>query len=343
MSTPEVDPVIPGAIEEFLLYIERERRLSPHTVDAYRRDLVSFSSFMHGHTGGCWTPAQVDRLDIRAWLGTLRDAGRSNATIRRRLSALRALYRFLYRTERIPGNPARGVRTPRREQKLPAWLTQAQAARMFEEIAGEPRRIAAEAGAVAAGGGEPRQRRVGELERATRNRAMVELFYSSGLRLAELHGLDRADVDLRKGLVRVTGKGSKQRIVPLGSEAASAIGEYLSLIDEGSGTDGVSGGPEEPDGRLREPLFRTAAGRRLSRRQIQRVVGRILDSVGGAGGLSTHALRHSFATHLLDEGADLIAVRELLGHASLSTTRVYTHTSRERLLAAYRRAHPRAD
>jgi len=327
MSAPEAGAPAARAIEEYLGYIERERRLSPHTVDAYRRDLASFVAFMDEQRGGEWRPTDVDRLDIRAWLRSLRDAGRSGSTIRRRLAAVRSLYRFLYRTERAPENPARAVRTPRTDQRLPAWLTQAQTSRMFEDIA------PGDEDGSAAG-----------RERALRNRAIVELLYSSGLRLSELHALNRADVDLRAQLVRVTGKGSKQRIVPIGSEAARAVGEYLALVDEGRGPTAASErAAEEPARRGVDPVFRTTAGRRLSRRQIQRVVGRVLESVAGAGGLSTHALRHSFATHLLDEGADLIAVRELLGHASLSTTRVYTHTSKERLLEAYRKAHPRAD
>ena len=331
MSGSDAVPPAARTIEEFLAYIDRERRLSPHTVDAYRRDLASFSAFMDEHKGSGWRPTDVERLDIRAWLRSLKDAGRAGSTIRRRLAAVRSLYRFLYRTERAPTNPARAVKTPRTDQRLPAWLTQAQTSRLFAGI---------EAGA----GDGAEDGSAADRERAARNRAILELLYSSGLRLGELHALNRADIDLGAGLVRVTGKGSKQRIVPIGSEAARAVGEYLALVDQGPGR---STGTDRTDGasarRVADPVFRTTAGRRLSRRQIQRVVGRVLASVGGTGGLSTHALRHSFATHLLDEGADLIAVRELLGHASLSTTRVYTHTSKERLLDAYRKAHPRAD
>jgi len=327
MSGPEAGASAAHAIEEFLAYIDRERRLSSHTVDAYRRDLASFMAFLDEHRGGDWRPTEVERLDIRAWLRSLKDAGRSGSTIRRRLAAVRSLYRFLYRTERAPANPARAVRAPRTDQPLPAWLTQAQTTRMFAEFETDAE------GSSTAG-----------RERAARNRAIVELLYSSGLRLGELHALNRADIDLGAGLVRVTGKGSKQRIVPIGSEAARAVGEYLALVDRGPGTTSAGDrAADEPARQGVEPVFRSTAGRRLSRRQIQRVVGRVLESVGGTGGLSTHALRHSFATHLLDEGADLIAVRELLGHASLSTTRVYTHTSKERLLDAYRKAHPRAD
>ncbi len=321
------------AIAGFLIYVERERRLSPHTVDAYRRDLASFAAFMDREVGQ-WKPDGVDRLHIRGWMRSLSQAGRSDNTIRRRLAAVRALYRYLYRTEMTASNPARTVRTPKRARSLPEWLTRAQTSRMFDEIEEETRqRVSGTHADEVSPEAEGASGRRADAERATRDRAMVELFYSSGLRLSELHGLDRSDVDFEGGLVRVTGKGARQRIVPLGSPAAQALKAYLSVSASPTGC--------EDDGR--RPLFTTTTGRRLSRRQIQRVVGRILASVSGAGSLSTHGLRHSFATHLLDEGADLMAVKELLGHASLSTTRVYTHTSRERLLEAYRKAHPRAE
>jgi integrase/recombinase XerC len=321
------------AIEEFLLYIERERRLSPHTVDAYRRDLASFSAFMDRHAGE-WSPEEVDRLDIRSWMRSLSQDGRSDSTIRRRLSALRSFYRYLYRTERTRSNPARAVRTPKLRRSLPEWLTRAQTERMFEEIDEETLRLEGGIGEdEAALAGDPVVGCPARVERAVRDRAILELFYSSGLRLSELHGLDQSDVDFDGGLIRVTGKGTKQRIVPLGSKATRALERYLEVSASRPGHEAV-GNP---------PLFTTTTGRRLSRRQIQRIAGRTLATVSGAGSLSTHGLRHSFATHLLDEGADLIAVKELLGHASLSTTRVYTHTSRERLLEAYRKAHPRAE
>lgn len=311
------------AVAGFLRYAEDEKRLSPHTVDAYRRDLESFVEFLDQHRGDGWSWDEVDRLDLRSWLGALRSSGRADSTLRRRLSTVRALFSFLYRTDRSAANPARGVRTPRSVSKLPPYLTRAQADSLFErleELSAMPHDLDRPA----------RTRRA-------RNRAIVELFYSSGLRLSELHALDLDAVDRPERTLRVRGKGSKERIVPVGSNALEAIASYLELSDRArpAGRPGIrsEGGP----------LFVTAAGHRLSRRQIQRVVQGMLEGVPGAEGLSPHALRHSFATHLLDEGADLMAVRELLGHASLSTTRVYTHTSKERLLEAYRKAHPRAD
>lgn len=311
---------------DFLRYAEDERRLSPHTVDAYRRDLESFADFLDQHRGDNWTWDEVDRLDIRSWLGALRAAGRADSTLRRQLSAVRALFRYLYRTDQTATNPARGVRTPRSGRHLPPYLTRAQADSLFERLdeLSAPPQADDDAGRV----------------RLARNRAIVELFYSSGLRLSELHALDRDAVDLRNCRLRALGKGSKERIVPIGSNAVDAISSYLSMSLRTAPT-----GPSEsrPERLASDPLFTSATGRRLSRRQIQRVVQGILEGVAGAEGLSPHALRHSFATHLLDEGADLMAVRDLLGHASLSTTRVYTHTSKERLLEAYRKAHPRAD
>ncbi len=324
MST--TDPLSRRHVADFLRYAADERRLSPHTVDAYRRDLDSFVGFLDRHLGGDWTWDEVERLDIRSWLGALRTEGRADSTLQRRLSAVRSLFRFLYRTDRTQTNPARGVRTPRRGTQLPPYLTRAEAERLFEHLD------------ESTGPAEERDD-AGRLRRV-RNRAIVELFYSSGLRLSELHGLNRADVDLRECRVRARGKGSKQRIVPIGSKAVEAISDYADLC-EGRRPPGPSGSESKvPAG---DPLFTSTTGRRLSRRQIQRVVHATLEGIAGEQGLSPHALRHSFATHLLDEGADLIAVRDLLGHASLSTTRVYTHTSKERLLEAYRKAHPRAD
>ena len=314
------------SVTDFLRYVEDERRLSPHTVEAYRRDLESFVEFLDEHRGGSWTWDEVERLDIRAWLSSLRSSGRADSTLRRKLSAVRALFRFLYRTDRTTTNPARQVRTPRSGTHLPPYLTRAQADSLFERLEAPPE--------------VPDDQNDTARIRRIRNRAIVELFYSSGLRLSELHGLDRADLDLQKCQVRARGKGSKERIVPIGSEAVAAITSYLGT-GRGTRPPGTTGSlPEES---ASDPLFMSTTGRRLSRRQIQRVVERIMENVAGADGLSPHALRHSFATHLLDEGADLMAVRDLLGHASLSTTRVYTHTSKERLLEVYRKAHPRAD
>lgn len=295
------------ARSDFARWIKSERRLSPHTVAAYRRDLDQFERFT-GHWLGAedWEWETVDRLAIRAWLGELDSRGQAPATIARKLSTIRVFFGFLHRTGQLADNPARliGARAPRR--KLPAFLSRDQVDELFETMPTD----------------QPT---------SLRDRAILELFYSSGLRLAELHGLDIANVDLEAGTVRVVGKGRKERITPVGRRAAAAILRYLEA-DRIAGT-------EHPG----QCLFTSRTGSRLSRRQIQRIVGRWLAAATGGEAMSPHALRHTFATHLLDEGADLLVVKELLGHSSLSTTRIYTHTSRERLLETYRLAHPRAD
>lgn len=321
-------------LEDFLRYVEKERRLSPHTVEAYERDVREFGRFLREWTGeGDWSWTDADRLAVRSFLGALEERGLAPGTMARKLSAVRVFYRFLHREGRAGANPARHVRSPSGERSLPGHLSAGEAEELFE---GLRERAEADGGFL-----------------ALRNRALLETLYSCGLRLAELRGLDLPDVDRASGQVRVTGKGDRERIVPLGRAAASAIGAYLprraELLErrraaarrspvrsEGEVAGGGGDGPEAP-------LFVSVRGRRLSRRQIQRTVRRLLEAVAEGEGLSTHALRHTFATHLLDRGADLVAVKELLGHASLSTTRIYTHTSRERLQRVYRQAHPRAE
>ncbi len=302
-------------IRDFLRYAEKERMLSPHTVDGYRRDLEDFAGFLDGYLGTrAWRWEAVDRQTIRAFLGEQDRRGRSRSTMARKLAAVRALFRFLHRTGQVPSSPARMVRSPDRERTLPGHLSDEQAERLFE-LLGE--RASADGGFL-----------------ALRNRALVELLYSCGLRLAEAQQLDLESLDLASRQVRVVGKGRKERIVPVGRPAAGAIRDYLPAR---------SGVAKHRADERRLPLFVSVRGTRLSRRQIQRAVTRTLDAVAEGERLSTHALRHSFATHMLDRGADLLAVKELLGHASLSTTRIYTHTSRERLKRVYRQAHPRAE
>jgi integrase/recombinase XerC len=299
----------------FLAYVRKERRLSAHTEAAYRRDLEDFGAFLVGHVESAdWNWSDVDRLDIRSWLGELEGRGLKRSTVARKLSAVRALYRFLHRTDVVSHNPARLIRTPRKRQELPGYLTRGQAEVLFELLESYA---------------------TGDRPLAVRDRAMIEVIYSCGLRLAEIQGLDDADLDLDRGLVKVLGKGAKERIVPVGARACEAVSDYLARRHKVSSRELAPG-----EGR---PLFVSRRGTRISRRQIQRSVGAWLAWATDGEGLSVHALRHTFATHMLDAGADLMAVKELLGHSSLSTTRIYTHTSRERLVKAYRQAHPRAD
>lgn len=304
-----------AAVEDFLSYVRDERRLSENTQMAYRRDLVDLCEFLGGHmTSDDWTWADVDRLDIRSWLGALDGRGLKRSTVARKLSAVRAFYRFLHRTGVVSRNPARVVRIPRKRKTLPGYLTRGQSDALF---------ISLEAYAAT---GRPL---------ALRDRAIIEVIYSCGLRLAEAQGLNDGDVDLERGLVKITGKGNRERIVPIGSRAREALASYLERRDDVASRKERAG-----EGRA---LFISRRGTRISRRQIQRSAGAWLAWAAEGERLSVHALRHSFATHMLDAGADLMAVKELLGHSSLSTTRIYTHTSRERLVQAYRQAHPRAD
>ncbi|MDX1673832.1 MAG: tyrosine recombinase XerC [Longimicrobiales bacterium] len=298
-------------LDEYLRYIEEGRQLSPNTVAAYRRDLTQFRRWLDTQYPE-WEWPDVDRLDLRSYLGHLNRRGLARRTISRKLSAVRTFYRWLHREELVEANPARTVRSPKLDRKLPAWLTRSDVDRMF--VLAENR--AAEGGF-----------------RGARDLAILETFYATGMRVSELQGLDLADIDLVGDQVKVRGKGRKERIVPLGGAAVRGLRRYEPRRRE---VLAASGGPD------RDALFVSGNGTRLSTRRIQDIVQGFLDAVADDGELSTHSLRHSFATHLLDAGADLMAVKELLGHASLSTTRIYTHTSKERLKRVYRDAHPRA-
>lgn len=300
-------------IDEFLRHLADGRQLSPHTTSAYRRDLAEFTDFLGRYYGGdAWTWDGVDRLALRGFLAHLNRRGLSKRSIARKLSAVRSFFRFLHREEIIEANPGRAVRTPKLERHLPGWLSRNDVDRVF--TLAENR--AAEGGFLGA-----------------RNLAILETFYSTGMRLSELQQLDLADLDLIGDQVKIRGKGRKERIVPLGSAAVRALRRYelrrAEVVARVAGAD-------------RRAVFISERGRRLSVRQLQLITRHFLDQVAEDAGLSTHSLRHSFATHLLDAGADLMAVKELLGHASLSTTRIYTHTSKERLKRVYDRAHPRA-
>jgi integrase/recombinase XerC len=307
-------PPLPPEVTAFLEHLEKERDVSPNTLVAYRRDLAEFGRFLGRYYGtGDWTWGGVDRLALRGFLGHLTRRGLSKRSSARALSAVRSLYRFLHREELVEANPARAVGSPKLDRYLPAYLDRGQVERLFDR-----------ASARAADG------RYADV----RNLAVLELFYSTGMRLAELQGLNRRDVDLVSQQAKVRGKGRKERIVPLGDHAALALRNYEARRDElarrlGAGAD-------------RTAFFLSDRGRRLGRRTIQQAVTALLASVDEDAGLSTHSLRHTFATHLLDAGADLRAVQELLGHASVATTQIYTHTSVERLKQVYKQAHPRA-
>ena len=305
MTSPEV--------RDFVEFLAKERNDSPHTVKAYARDLADFAAFCGRYYGGAWSWAGVDRLAIRAWLGAQQQRGLAKRSAARALSALRSFYRFLNATRGVEVNPAKATRTPKLERSLPTHLDRGEIDRLF---AVAKRR--AEAGGF----------------REVRDLAILELFYSTGIRLSELAGLNEPDVDLVSDQLKVRGKGKKERIVPVGRHAGRALRQYYrrrdTLLAE--------------TGQERRALFVSRRGTRLTPRAVQLAIKRLLGALSGSRGreLHVHSLRHSFATHLLDAGADLRAVQELLGHASLSTTQVYTHTSVERLKKVYHQAHPRA-
>ncbi len=308
-------PLRPEA-RDFLDYLEHERNDSPHTVRAYRRDLLAFQRFCDAYYGtpDGWRWGEVDRLAFRGFMGELRQRGMAKRSVARAVSALRTFYTFLGSRYGSVGNPAKAVRIPQRERKLPPVLDRPQIDLLFEFAETAAR----------TGGFGPR-----------RDLAILELFYATGMRLAELATLNLRDVDVVSEQVRVRGKGRKERIVPLGRHAARALQRYYAERDELLASRPAGRGDPQA-------VFLGTRGKRLSPRGVQYVVRRYLDLLGSDTNLKVHTLRHSFATHLLDAGADLRAVQELLGHASLSTTQVYTHTSVERLKQVYQHTHPRA-
>lgn len=303
-----------SAVADFLTHLEKERDVSPHTLTAYRRDLDEFVTFLGKYYGiGGWSWQGLDRLAIRGFLAHLTRRKLNKRSIARSLSAVRSLYKYLHRSEQVEVNPARGVTSPKQDKYLPGYLDRAQIEQLFQS---------AELGAQ---GGEFTD---------VRNCAILELFYSTGMRLSELRGVNRMDIDLLSQQVKVRGKGRKERIIPVGDHAQLALRNYESKRDELLRRVGQGGD--------RTAFFLSNRGKRMSVRAIQNAVKGFMEKFDESAGLSTHSLRHTFATHLLDAGADLRAVQELLGHASISTTQIYTHTSVERLKQVYQKAHPRA-
>jgi integrase/recombinase XerC len=301
-------------VDAFLTHLDKERNVSPHTLKAYARDCAEFVAFLTDYYGGeAWSWSGVDRLAMRGFLGRLTKRGLSKRSVARALAAVRGLYRYLATNESVAANPARAVGTPKAERHLPGYLDRSQIDLLFQIV--ETRAT------------------TGRFE-DVRNAAILELFYSTGMRLSELQGLNWQDIDAVSQQVKVRGKGRKERIVPVGDHATLALRNYERKREEIA-----TAVRARAD---RQAVFVTRTGNRISVRGIQALVGGFLDHVAENAGLSTHSLRHSFATHLLDAGADLRAVQELLGHASVSTTQIYTHTSVERLKEVYRKAHPRA-
>ncbi len=294
------------AVERFLRFMAAERGGSPHTLKSYREDLLQLEEFLA--SAGCRRPADATTVLLRRFAGGLHAAGYAPATVARKLASLRTFFSFGHREGWVAANPAQPLRSPRRNRKLPRFLS-------GEEIA---KLLAAPPADSAAG---------------LRDRAILEVMYSSGVRVAELVGLDDDDLDLSAGTVRIRGKGRRERLGIIGSYARSAVESWLESRPHQ---------PQVPGSRFRRPLFVNRFGGRLSVRGVARLLEKHLATVGLMGRATPHTLRHSFATHLLDGGADIRSVQELLGHKSLVTTQIYTHVTTRRLLDAFDRAHPRA-
>jgi integrase/recombinase XerC len=290
-----------GQMQQFETYLQTERNVSPHTLAAYHNDLAQLLTFAAHEKGEGVSARDVDHLLLRRYLaGLSKDIKKSS--IGRKLAAIRSFFRFLMRRGLLAKNPAELIATPKKEKRLPFHLDIDQATALMEAPDDEH-------------------------AYALRDRAILELLYSSGLRVSELTGLNIGELDLVAGMVRVTGKGGKERIVPVGGRAQEALQQYLD---------------QRSDYTARDAFFLNTRGGRINRRSVARVVDAHVMKIAAFKRISPHTLRHTFATHMLEGGADLRAIQELLGHASLSTTQKYTHVSIDRLMEVYDKAHPKA-
>lgn len=296
------------SIYAFLEYLEKERNYSVHTITSYRRDLTAFDGFIARKAEtAAWDPSAVDRGGIRAYLGELLSAGYSRRSIARALACLRSYFKYLRKTNAVDSLPTANVPSPLLDKRLPHFLTEAEAEALMR------------APDISTPDG-------------VRDAAILEVFYSTGMRLSELIHLRPQDIDLKGCTVKVTGKGRKQRIVPIGTAALTALQRYAEVRPVMAAR--VANDPGT--------VFLSPRGRMLSPKGVNRIVARYVGAVSDSGKKSPHLLRHTAATHLLNRGADLQGVRELLGHSSLSTTQIYTHVTIDRLRSLYLQAHPRA-
>lgn len=312
-SDPPVEALAGARFESFLLeflaYLELERGLSRNTLNAYRTDLLQFGDYLREHQ---LDPLAIDAAGMAEYVAALTETGEGGSrlapsTIHRKTAALRSFYKHLRREDLVDADPTAGLSTPRRSKKLPQVLNQAEVSRL-----------------LAAPSGDSAQ--------CWRDRAILEVMYACGLRASELIGLEMTDIDLHEGMLRARGKGSKERIVPLGRQAIVAIEAYFR-----------SGRPELAKGRSEKALFLNFRGRRLTRQGLYKIVQGHAKTAGLEDRMSPHTLRHSFATHLLAGGCDLRAVQEMLGHADVATTQMYTHLTGHQLRDVYYAAHPRAE
>lgn len=284
-------------IEKFIRYLEIEKNYSKYTISNYRLDLKGFKKFL-----GDSALEKIDYLALRKYLAILKEKNLKNRTVGRHLSTLRSFFKFLIREGYLKTNPIAGLSSPRQEKLLPLFLTEEEVTKLI--------------GAVKL-----------DNERGFRDRAAMETFYSAGIRVSELVGLNIEDIDFIGGVIKVIGKGKKERIVPIGDIALSAIRVYLERREK-----------EQEAG----ALFLNKSGKRITDRGVRNIIDKYIRIASIKQGVSPHTLRHSFATHLLNRGADLRSVQELLGHVNLSTTQIYTHLTTEKLKKVYDKAHPRA-
>ena len=291
-------------IERFLRYLDVERDVSPHTLKGYREDLESLAVYLSDDSGKPPAPGGIDPLDLRQYISDLHEAGYARTSISRRLASLRSFFRFAQREGIVDSNPAKPLRNPRKQRQLPHFMTSDEVERLLRAPDSHQRMGA-------------------------QDLAILETMYSTGVRVSELVGLNLADVELDEGVARVRGKGRRERYAPLGSFAVGAIRRWLEHRHEEK---------LERD----DAIFVNRLGSRLSTRSVGRMLEKYLARAGLARRTPPHTLRHSFATHLLDRGADIRSVQELLGHRSLVTTQVYTHLTTATLRKAYEKAHPRA-
>jgi len=285
-------------IEKFTRYLEIEKNYSPHTILNYKLDLEGFGKFL-GET----ELEKIDYLILRKYLAILKEKNLGARTVGRRLSTLRSFFKFLAREGLLKTNPILSLSSPKQEKHLPQFLTEEEVTKLIDSAFEQDKKS----------------------ESGLRDIAILETFYSTGIRISELTGLDAGDLDFIGGIIKVMGKGKKERIVPIGDRAINAIRAYLEMKKKESNA-----------------LFLNKSGKRISTRGVRNIVGKYLKKAQLKNGVSPHTLRHSFATHLLNRGADLRSVQELLGHANLSTTQIYTHLTTERLKSVYDKAHPRA-
>ena len=297
-------------IRKYLEYIEKDRNYSPHTIAAYQDDLNQFHEFLCGHFGRKKiTLPEVDHQVLRSFLGQLVECGIAKRSAARKLASLRSFFKFLVRRGVVPNNPGLNVVTPRLSKRLPLYLNESSIDRMMAL---------------------PDTSNV----KGLRDRAILELLYGTGIRLSEMIQLDFGDIDLKNDTIKVMGKGKKDRIVPLGRKAKESLKNYFEHREKLCT-------PQTGEGD-RAAIFLSSRGRRMYPKAVYLLVNKYIGSVSELEKRSPHILRHTFATHLLNRGADLRAVKELLGHESLSTTQLYTHVTIDRLKRIYEQAHPRA-